>query len=165
MPYTTIYDLAAQPVLNWRSLVLPLALAVAASIIACFTRQNAGRYGLFAFVFITVLVSVVMPYWDRYQLLHKEPRLAEGVITNHWEKEWTKQVNGKKQWYSYESFQVNTVTFGYFRNVVMAGFHHEEMAKIPLHDGLAVRIHYVPEQQMDESSVLNRIVKFELAKP
>ncbi|GAB3704932.1 hypothetical protein GCM10027592_36820 [Spirosoma flavus] len=163
--YTTIYDLAAQPAFTWRTLVLPLGLAIAAATVACFTRHNAGRYGLFAFALIAVLVSVVMPYWDRNQLLRKQPKLAEGVIHDHWEKEWTKRVNGKKRRHSYENFQVNNVTFGYFRNVVMAGFNNTDSPRFPLRDGLSVRIHYVPEQQLDDGSVLNRIIKLEIAQP
>lgn len=164
MHYTTIYDLWAQPLINWRSLVLPFGLAAAALVAAYFSRPGSGRTGLLVFSVAAVVVSVGIPSFDQYQLKRHKPLTAEGPIVGYWEKEWVERRDGKNNSYSYEAFQVDTVSFGYYRNVGMAGFHNGEAERVPLHDGLFVRIQYVPERQLDDGRTINRIVKLEISQ-
>ncbi|GAB4033300.1 hypothetical protein GCM10028809_34440 [Spirosoma gilvum] len=162
--YTTLYDLSTEPLLNWRSLVLPFGLAAAALIAAYTSRPGSGRNGLIAFAVIAVVVSVGIPLFDQYQLKHQKALKVEGPIVGYWEKEWTERRDGKNNHYSYEAFRVDTVSFGYYRNVEMAGFFNGGPEQVSLRDGMAVRIHYVPERQLDDDRILNRIVKLEIGQ-
>ncbi|RIV19124.1 hypothetical protein DYU11_26925 [Fibrisoma montanum] len=163
--YTTIYDLTSQSAISWRSLVLPFGLAVAATVCAYYARSSFSRFGLLGFAIIAVLVAVVIPAWDYYQLSRQKPRMVEGPVADYQEKEWTERYDGKNHHYSYEGFWVNTIAFSYFRNVEMAGFTNTEPVQYPIRDGLPVRIHYIPERQLTDGSVTNRIVKLEVAEP
>ena len=164
MPYKIIYDLATQPAVTWRSVALAIGLALAALICAYSVRPGFGRNGLLAFSGIFVLVSVGLPLFDHYQLSHKTPEVVTGLVSAYWEKEWTTRRGGKNQRHSYEAFRVNSISFGYFRHVQMAAFTNTDPTKFPVRNGLAVRIHYLPERQLDDGTLTNRILKLEVAE-
>lgn len=165
MHYTTRYDLASLPPIDWRSLIIPLGLAFLALLSVYFTRPGAGRKWLVAFAVIAILVSVGIPYWDRQYLLSQPALLAQGPITNHWTRDWSERRDGKNKRFSYEGFRVDTVLFGYFRHVDGVGFTNTSPYEVPLRDGLPVRIRYVPQRRIDDGIVDNRILKLDVGQP
>ena len=90
---------------------------------------------------------------------------SQNTRQGYQEKEWTERYDGKNHHYSYEGFWVDTVPFSYFRNVEMPGFTNTAPVQYPIRDGLPVRIHYIPERQITDGSITNRIVKLEVAEP
>lgn len=161
--YKTLYDLSAQPSANRGLVLMAIGLVVATMIAFAISRFPFLQYSLLSFTVLVSIFGIVMPCWDRHRLKNKlaasSCRVVEGTITNHWENEWYDSDSDSRN--SYEAFQVGNVSFGYYRSVEMAGFHNQEGNTITIRDGMTVRIHYVPERQLDDGSVQNRIVKLE----
>ncbi len=165
MSYTTLFDVSTRPPLDWRSLVLPFGLALLAVLCFAFSRSSsAGRYFLLVFAALAVIVPVALPYWDHSRLTKAlttgQCAVAEGTLTGHWERKWTERRNGKNNRLHYEGFRVGAVSFGYYRSRDASDFNNPD--NFLFRDGLPVRIHYFPERQLDDGTVLNRIVKVEV---
>ncbi|QIP17432.1 hypothetical protein G8759_34720 [Spirosoma aureum] len=163
MPYKTVYSIAGQPPIDRVFLGISAGLLIATFLVFLATNSPSGRYSLLAFTLLFILFTLVMPYWDHHRLVSKlstpECKVSEGKIMGYWRKDWYQKDTHRS--YSYESFRVDTVQFGYHRLVEMAGFHNAEAHHFPIQNGLIVRIYYVPERQVDDDSQVNRILKLD----
>ncbi|MFD2574347.1 hypothetical protein ACFSUS_27175 [Spirosoma soli] len=164
MRYLSVYDLYALPPIDWRSLVLPFGLAIAAGLVGYQTRPGFARNAFFVFAALFVVLSVGIPVFNYYYLSTQKPRVVEGAVSDYWRKDWTTRRDGKNQHHSQEGFRVNTVTFWYNRSPT-AGFTNVDPVEFPIRDGLAVRIHYVPMRQISDGERINAIVKLDVAEP
>jgi hypothetical protein len=164
MPYKTVYSIAGQPSIDRVFLGISAGLLIATFLVFFVTNLAFWRYTFMTFSLLFILFTLVMPYWDHHRLANKlstsECKVAEGKIMGYWRKDWYQKDTHRS--YSYESFRVDTVQFGYHRLVEMAGFHNAEAHHFPIRNGLIVRIYYVPERQLDDDSQINRILKLDV---
>ncbi|WP_338873006.1 hypothetical protein WBJ53_29415 [Spirosoma sp. SC4-14] len=164
MQYTTIFDISNQPATNRTFLLVSSVLAISTILCFIFSASTLVRYIFLVFSLLFIVFSIVIPYWDHFRLAKKlttaEYEVAEGLLTGYWRKDWYDPSDRTN--YSYEAFQVGNIQFGYHRFIEMAGFHNEETAYFPIRNGLWMRIYYLPEQQLDEGNLMNRILRLEV---
>lgn len=170
MQYRTIYDIAAQGYEEWFWAYISAGFVAATLIVFIFFRSWKHRKIL---LFVTCGLSVVtfgIPYWDYNHLKSKleapDCLKAEGIVTGYWEKIWRdKDASNKWQNYHYESFMVNNVKFGYYirGGGSAAGFQNNNAIRIPIRNGMYMRVHYYDEPVITNGTVNNRILKLEVA--
>ncbi|UFH57541.1 hypothetical protein [Spirosoma sp. KNUC1025] len=161
MRYTTIYDLQTQPVMDWRSLVLPFGLAIAAAFMAYYTRAGFHRSVALVFAVSFVVLPVGIQAFNYYYLTSRPMKVVEGSVWGYWRKDWTTRHDGKNIHHSQEAFRVGTTEFWYNRSQT-AGFTNVEPVEYPIRDGLPVRIHYASVRQIDSDEIINMIAKLEV---
>ncbi|MFC5411297.1 hypothetical protein ACFPMF_18390 [Larkinella bovis] len=171
MQYTTVYDLAAEGYEEWLWAYISAGFVVATLIVFLFFRSWKYRYGFLTITSILVAVTFGIPYWDYTHLKNKleapDCLKAEGRVSGHWEQEWRdRKADGKWQNYQYEGFKVDTVTFGYYirGGGSAAGFQNNGDTKIPIRDGMQMRIHYYAEPVITDGTIKNRILKIEVVR-
>lgn len=162
MKYTTLFDLQANPPVDWRTMVIPVGLSIAAALAGYFTRPGNGRKGLFVFAILFLVLPLGLQGFYYYYLKAKKAQVVEGVLANCWKKDWTTRRDGKNEHHSQEGFRVNEVKFWYNRPAATPSFTNSGPVRYQLNDGLAVRIHYVPVEQLDTDVITNEIVKVEV---
>lgn len=174
MNYTTIYDISTTPYDGWIWFILVgLFLLVMLYSFGVFTADKPGlyqqRYWVIGFGVVIALIAG-LSYWDfnrlRNRLIANDCTRLDGVIQEHWEKKWVdKDSNNKPRRRHYEGFTVKGVTFGYFvRDAEHAGFQNADSVQVPLYDGLPVRLYYITDKHIDDGSLENRILKFDIGR-
>ena len=170
MQYRTIYDIAAKGYEEWFFAYISAGFAIATLIVFLFFRTWKHRKVLLIISCAIVAITFVLPYWDYNRLKKKlesdDCLKAEGIVTGYWEKIWRdKDASNKWQNYHYESFMVNNVKFGYYirGGGSAAGFQNNDSIRIPIRDGMYMRVHYYDEPVITDGTVNNRILKLEVA--
>jgi hypothetical protein len=169
--YRTIYDIAAEGYKEWPYIIFSLALfAVCAGLYVYLKRKRKSLLFFYAALVLScifALVSCGMTYWDysRLKAALEENRcqITEGEVSEYWTRVITtrERMRSTRTW---ESFKVGNVQFGYYREVVAAGFRNAGKEAFLLRDGMKLRIHYVSDQLLDADGVENRILKLEAAE-
>lgn len=164
MHYSTVFDISNQPATNRNFLIIAAILIISTILWFIFSNSTIGRYSFLAFTLLFIVFTIAVPYWDHLRLAGRltasDYQVVEGFTTGYWRKDWYEPSDRTD--YSYEAFQVGNVQFGYHRFVETASFHNEEATYFPLRNGLWVRICYIPEQQIDEGNLINRILRLEV---
>ncbi len=173
MDYTTIYDISTVPYDGWIWFILMgVFLLLMLYSFGVFTADKPGlypqRYWVVGFGVVIAIIAGIS-YWDfnrlRNRLIANDCTQLDGVIEGHWEKKWAdRDSNNKTRWRHYEGFTVKGVKFGYFvGDAEHAGFQNADSVQVPLYDGLPVRLRYITDKHIDDGSLENRILKFEIA--
>ncbi len=174
MRYKTIYDISTVPHDNWIWFIIAAVfLVVTGYSFGLFTTIKPGlyqqRYWVIGFGLVVNAIAAIS-YWDfhrlRDRLIAKDYQELNGVIQDHWEKEWVERgSNGRQEGKHYEGFTVNGVKFGYYINGPgYAGFQNSGPTQVALPDGLPIRICYITDKHIDDGSLENRILKFEIVQ-
>ncbi|WP_128547873.1 hypothetical protein [Larkinella soli] len=168
MKYTTVYDISARGYEEWLWAYISAGLALATLIVFLFFRNWQYRYGLLTVAGIVILITFVIPFWD-YNRLKKmldsgDCRKAEGPVTRQWEKKWWDRKDGKTRSFHFEGFTVGNVDFGYYiqGGGSAAGFQNNDSVRVPIKEGMFMRVHYYPEPVITNGTVDNRILKIEV---
>ncbi len=104
--------------------------------------------------------------WDQWRLVkaigNGEARVVEGPVQSWGVERVRSGRSDMGKYHTYERFHVgDSIWFGYFRDVGMAGFHNGKDPLVPLKDGMRVRATYLYADGQDDPP---RIVKLELAE-
>ncbi|HEX8531876.1 MAG TPA: hypothetical protein VF646_17705, partial [Cytophagales bacterium] len=92
----------------------------------------------------------------------KEYRVAAGKVENYWyEKRYNRR---KKETTEREGFTVNGVRFAYIIKEQSA-FTNHQAARVPFHNGMMLRVSYVPCPQFGSPEPLHQIIKLEAQLP
>jgi hypothetical protein len=162
MQYHTLFDISTAGYKEWEFAIISGLLVAANGVVLLFFRRARFRVSLHVVSAIVVLVSFCMPYWDYSRLVrayrNREYRMAEGRVEHYWEREWYSRL--KKQTYRQEGFTVDGVRFAYSRTAE-AGFTNHQDPRIPLRDGMVLRVSYVADPQLDSDKPVYRILKLE----
>lgn len=172
MQYTTIYDISTEPYEGWIWFGLTGLIGMATLYsFGILTKRKPGtypqRYWFMGFALVVALIAG-LSYWDFHRLQNRliadDCQKLEGIIQGHWEKKWAeKDSKGRYDRKHYEGFTVNGIKFGYYINEAEhAGFQNGGITQIRLYDGLPVRISYLTDKHIDDGSLENRILKFQI---
>lgn len=166
MSYQTVFDISTDNYKEWPYLIITIGLVFANVIVFFFFRESGFRFPLLAISALVVLFTFLVPYWDYSRLknafLQQKYQVVEGKVENYWQKEWYDRL--KKRSFSYESYTINGITFSYYRSVAAAGFHNDGANRLPIRNGMIMRIYYLPEKQVDNGKIINRILKLEVGQ-
>ena len=104
--------------------------------------------------------------WDKWRLVkaigNGEARVVEGPVQSWGVERVRSGRSDMGKYHTYERFYVgDSIWFGYFRDVGMAGFHNSADPLIELRNGIPVRATYLYADGMDEPP---RIVKLEVVE-
>lgn len=179
MPYRTVFDLADQPPFE------PIAAWIAAGFIAggiAWRMVQRTKYRkrleppsrkglttpkvLIGFGIVVAAVGVGLLSWDHWRLMRDlakgDGRVVEGVIQSWGTERVRTSRRDRYEYHTYERFYVgDSIWFGFYREVGMAGFHNGARELIDLHDGMRVRATYLYADGMDDPP---RIMKLEIAE-
>jgi hypothetical protein len=162
MQYQTLFDISTAGYKEWEFAIISAVLVAANGVVLLFFGRARFRVALHVMSAIVVAVSFCMPYWDHSRLVqayqNRAYQVAEGQVENYWEREWYSRR--KKQTYRQEGFTVGGVRFAYSRSAE-AGFTNHQDPRIPLRNGMILRVSYVADQQLDRDAVEYRILKLE----
>ncbi|RRB03802.1 hypothetical protein [Larkinella rosea] len=171
MHYHTVYDIAAKGYEEWLMAYIAAGLATATLVVFLFFRTWKHRKILLTVFCVFTAVAVALPYWDYTRLKKKlesnDCLKTEGIVTGYWEKKWRdKDASNKWHDYHYEGFTVNSVKFGYYitGGGSAAGFQNNDAVRVPIRDGMRMRVHYYDEPIITDGTVDNRILKIEVAE-
>ncbi|MDQ3815578.1 MAG: hypothetical protein M3347_16810 [Armatimonadota bacterium] len=163
MNYKTVYDISEYGYHEWTT-VIAAAVVFGVSLLLFFIFKISKKSLIWPCV--TLLISIflalmgAMTYWDyarlKNRLVEKKTQVVSGVIERHWER----KVWRNKTTDYYEGFTVNGVKFEYTVDHSAAGFTNSQKEKVPLRDGLPVRVHYVKDELAGHSEL--RILKLEV---
>jgi len=145
------YSLVFQPSFDFRFPLFGLALAVVGSLIAAY-RRDVG-YGLVGAGLIWALVTAAFLGKEYYVLNHAARDPATPAVIGTVEEFVAEPMDG----HSEESFRVGDQRFVYSSFNHTGGFHQGRARGGPIHQGLPVRIGYLPTESG------NLIVKLEIA--
>lgn len=178
MTYRIVYDLAQQPPFEKEVAYIAAAFIVTGTVWALIWRAKDRRQVpprerpkwttpkvLVLFGSAIAVIGVGLMSWDHWRLMRAirngEARVVEGPVQS-WGTERVRTANTKKYEYNtYERFYVgDSIWFGFYREVGMAGFHNGASTLVDLHDGLPVRATYLYADGTDDPP---RIVKLEIA--
>jgi len=176
--YRTVYDIAAEPPFDVQAAWIAggiIGLGIVWRLVQRAKDRKLldppKRTGITAprilitFGLLVALLGIGLMGWDRWRLLRDigngEARRVEGPIQS-WGTERVRTARRDKHEYNtYERFYVgDSIWFGFYRELGMAGFHNGKDPLIELKDGLLVRATYLYADGTDEPP---RIVKLEIA--
>ncbi len=179
MPYRTVFDLAEQPpfepIVAWIAAAFIVTGTAWALIRRAKDRQLAPPRQrpkwttpkvFIVFGFAIAVIGVGLMSWDHWRLMHAmangEGLVVEGPIQS-WGTERVRTARRDRyEYHTYERFYVgDSIWFGFYREVGMAGFHNGARELIDLHDGMLVRATYLYADGMDDPP---RIMKLEIAE-
>ncbi len=162
MYYHTLFDISTAGYKEWEFALISALLVAANGVVLLFFRKVRFRNALHVVSAVVVFVSFCIPYWDHTRLLqayrNHDYRVAEGKIEHYWQREWYDRR--RKQTNRQEGFTVDGVAFAYARGAE-AGFTNHQDPRIPLRNGMILRVSYVADQQLDRDAVEYRILKLE----
>jgi hypothetical protein len=162
MQYHTLFDISTAGYKEWQFAIISGLLVAANVVVLLFFRRATFRKSLHVVSAIVVFVSFCIPYWDHTRLvrayLNNNYQVAEGKMENYWQREWYDKR--RKQTNRQEGFTVGGVRFAYARSAE-AGFTNHQDPRIPLRDGMTLRVCYVAQPQLDSDDPVYRILKLE----
>lgn len=179
MQYRTVYDLAEQPPFDMAAVWIAAAfIGVGAAWTLIRRAKDRNRVDppqrpklttpkvLIIFGAVVALLGVGLMGWDRWRLLNDLDN-GEGLVVEGPVQSWgTERVRAarrdKHEYNTYERFYVgDSIWFGFYREVGMAGFHNGASELIELRDGMQVRATYLYGDGRDNPP---RIVKLEVVE-
>lgn len=178
MSYRSVYDLAEQPPFDSEVAYIAGAF-VALGIGIRLVQRTKDRKRvdppeptgittpkvLITFGVLVAVIGIGLMSWDRWRLLNDisngDALVVEGPIRN-WGTDRVRTARRDKYEYNtYERFHVgDSIWFGFYRELGMAGFHNGKSELVELRNGMQVRATYLFADGTDDPP---RIVKLEVA--
>jgi hypothetical protein len=167
--YTTIYDLATEPY-DWVWAGFCALLLIVALLTYYFLRDWSYCKSLLQGSLMLGLLTGLAPYlhhrWMLHQQCSQKQAVVEGPVSEYWKRSeyrLKEDTRGRtvKVWNEYEGFTINGITFAYLLNASAPYFHNAGETHLSINDGMMVRIQYVTEPILGDSS-RNRILKLEI---
>ncbi|HRD51438.1 MAG TPA: hypothetical protein PKY96_02200 [Flavobacteriales bacterium] len=179
MTYRTIYDLAEEPPFDMEAAWIASAFILLGFVWGMMQQAKDRKLAdppkrtgvttpriLITFGMLVALIGIGLMGWDQWRLLRHiangEALVVEGPIQS-WGTERVRTARRDKYEYdTYERFYVgDSIWFGFYRELGMAGFHNSGETRVDLRDGMLARATYLYADGTDDPP---RIEKLEIAE-